>query len=109
MKEIKRGKMKVYLAFAVLLELNRHHIVPAYQVANKFEISTRTVFRYLNELESAGIPTFTKLGRKGGIGIEKNFSLESLFLSNNDKILLRKAIDSLPSDIRKYFFQKLSL
>lgn len=101
--------MKIYLAFAVLLELNKHHIVPANQVANKFEISTRTVFRYLSELESAGIPTFTKMGRNGGIGIEKNFSLESLFLSGSDKLLLRQAVDTLPSDIRKYFFQKLSL
>jgi len=101
--------MKTYLAFAVLLELNKHHLIPAYEVANKFEISTRTVFRYLSELESAGIPTFTKMGRNGGIGIEKNFSVESLFLSNNDKILLRQAIDTLPSDMRKYFFQKLSL
>lgn len=101
--------MKIYLAFAVLLELNKHHTIPAYKVADKFEVSTRTIFRYLNELESAGIPTFTKLGRNGGIGIEKNFSVESLFLSQSDKTYLRKAIEFLPSDIRKYFFQKLSL
>ncbi len=101
--------MKTYLAFAILLELNKHHLIPAGRVASKFEVSTRTIFRYLNELESAGIPTFTKFGRNGGIGIEKNFSLEGLFLTENDKCLLRQAIQTLPSDLRKYFYQKLSL
>ncbi len=101
--------MKIYLAFAVLLELNKHHIVPAHDVATKFEVSTRTVFRYLDELESAGIPTFTRLGRKGGIGIEKNFSLESLFLTQTDKTYLRQAVTTLPGDVRKYFCQKLDL
>jgi predicted DNA-binding transcriptional regulator YafY len=92
-----------------LLELNRHNVVRTADVAQKFEISTRTVSRYLSELESAGIPTFTKIGRNGGIGIEKNFSVEGLFLTPNDKVLLRQAVGTLPSDVRKYFAQKLSL
>lgn len=101
--------MKLYLSFAILLELNKHDCVPAKQIAQKFEISTRSVYRYLLELESAGIPTFTRLGRGGGIGIEKNFALEGLFLTPSDKTFLLNAINTLPCDMRKYFIQKLSL
>ena len=102
--------MKQYLSFAILLELNKHEEpLPASYIAKKFEMSTRSVYRYLDELESAGIPTFTRQGKNGGIGIEKNFALEGLFLNNNDKLYLKQAINSLPSDMRKYFYQKLSL
>ena len=102
--------MKQYLSFAILLELSKHDgVIPASRLAEKYEISTRSVYRYLDELESAGIPTYTIQGRYGGIGIEKNFALEGLFLNKNDKLFLRLAIDSLPSDMRKYFYHKLSL
>ena len=105
------ANMKLYLSLAILLELNKHEDpVPASQLAEKFEISTRSVYRYLDDLESAGIPTFTRLGRNGGIGIEKNFALEGLFLCKSDKVFIKKAIDeALPMDMRKYFYQKLSL
>lgn len=104
------GPMKQYLSLAILLELSKHDgVVPACKIAEKYEMSTRSVYRYLDELESAGIPTYTVQGRYGGIGIEKNFALEGLFLNKNDKLFLRLAIDSLPSDMRKYFYHKLSL
>lgn len=103
--------MKKYLTFAILLELGKHDIVPAKVLADKFEISTRSVFRYLSELESAGIPTFSKLGKNGGVGLKKNFSLESLFLSESDKTFLKSAINSLNLDDnkKKYFIDRLSL
>ncbi|MBQ3213688.1 MAG: HTH domain-containing protein, partial [Clostridia bacterium] len=63
--------MKQYISFAILLELLRKQKVTAKYLSQKFEISVRSVYRYLNELESAGIPTFTIVGKNGGIGIEK--------------------------------------
>lgn len=102
-------KMKQYLTFAILFELNKKEVVSAREIAEKFEISPRSVYRYLNELESAGIPTFTRPGKNGGIGIEKNFALESLLLTKNDKVCLRVALDSLPENQKEYLSQKLDL
>ena len=103
--------MKKYLIFAILLELGKHDIVPAKVLADKFEISTRSVFRYLSELESAGIPTFSKLGKNGGVGLKKNFTLESLLLSESDKTFLQSVINSLNVDDskKKYYIEKLLL
>ena len=103
--------MKNFLTFAILLQLAKKEMVTAKEIANKFEISTRSVYRYLDELESAGIPTFTKSGKNGGIGIKKNFALESLILSKEDKNFLQKVIGSLKIDEQKreYFEDKLGL
>ncbi len=103
--------MKNYLTFAILLELSKKSIVSAKELADKFEISTRSVYRYLNELESAGIPTFTKQGKNGGIGIKKNFAIEGLFLNEFDKNFLKKVIDNLnlPIEKKEYYIQKLLL
>ena len=98
------------MAFALLLELHKHEQpISATELANKFEITPRSIYRYLSELESAGIPTFSFSGRGGGIGIEKNFAIEGLFLNEYDKTLLNRAINSLPSDTRMYLRQKLQL
>lgn len=103
--------MKKYLTFAILLELGRYDIVPARVLADKFEISTRSVYRYLDELESAGIPTFTRMGKNGGVGLKKTVALESLFLSENDKVFLRKVFSEvkLDEDKKHYFFERLAL
>ena len=102
--------MRNYMAFALLIELHKHEQpISANEIASKFEITPRSVYRYLSELECAGIPTFSFCGRGGGIGIEKNFALEALFLSEYDKILLNRAINALPADTRGYLRQKLQL
>ena len=81
--------MKQYLNFAILLELISKEFTTAKHLSQKFEISTRSVYRYLSELESAGIPTYTIQGKNGGIGIEKNFVLNSLVLTENEKTALK--------------------
>ncbi len=103
--------MKKYLTFAILLELGKYEIVPARVLAEKFEISTRSVYRYLDELESAGIPTFTKLGKNGGVGLKKTFALESLLLSEGDKNFLREVFSKIKVDEDKkhYLFERLAL
>ena len=103
--------MKNYLTFAILLELSKYEYIPAKKLAEKFEISTRSVYRYLDELESAGIPTFTKQGKNGGIGIKKTFALEALTLNESDKIFLTNVIANLNIDNKKkvYFKDKLGL
>lgn len=101
--------MKQYLTFAILLELTKHEKIPANHIAQKFEISRRTVYRYLNELESAGIPTFTTLGKNGGIGIEKNFALDSLLLTQEEKQALRQSLQFIDSPIKNTIIEKLNL
>ena len=101
--------MKQYLSIGILLELADKGCVTASKLANKFEISTRTVYRYLSEFESAGIPTECKRGRGGGVCIIKNATLESMLLTPHDKQLLQQALSTLPEENRLSLAQKLRL
>lgn len=101
--------MKQYLSLSILLELTKKEKVTAKYLAQKFEISVRSVYRYLDELESAGIPTFTQVGKNGGIGIEKNFVLDSLLLTPQDKDLLKRVLLSVNTENCKRLMIKLGL
>lgn len=101
--------MKQYISFAILLELLRKQKVTAKYLSQKFEISVRSVYRYLNELESAGIPTFTIVGKNGGIGIEKNFVLDSLILSEDEKYILKNCLMAVNTNNTRALIKKLNL
>ncbi len=101
--------MKQYLSIGILMELADKGCVTASKLANKFEISTRTVYRYLSEFESAGIPTECKRGRGGGVCIIKNSTLESMLLTPDDKALLRQALSTLSEKDGQVLSQKLRL
>ena len=84
--------MRQYLSLGILLELLKKEKVPAKYIADKYEVSTRTVYRYLNDLETAGVPTVTYPGKNGGIGIDKRFKFETNFLTEDEKVFLRSLL-----------------
>ena len=101
--------MKQYISLAILLELTRKEKVTAKYLSQKFEISVRSVYRYLDELESAGIPTYTQVGKNGGIGIEKNFVLDRILLNANERELLKRCLEQVNTENCKNLILKLNL
>ena len=85
-------KMKYYIMIAILFELLQNDIVKTKDIATKYEISTRTIYRYLDSLESAGIPTITIVGKNGGIKINPKFRLYKGFFTQEEKELIIDAI-----------------
>lgn len=57
----------------------------ASELADKFEVSVRTIYRDMDALSAAGIPIYTEPGRSGGIRLLKSFVLESIVLSEREK------------------------
>ena len=49
--------------------LDRKHAT-APELAEEFEVSTRTIYRDVEALSSAGIPVYTEPGRNGGICLQ---------------------------------------
>jgi predicted DNA-binding transcriptional regulator YafY len=82
----------VDVCFNIMVELLSKRRVTTKYLAEKYEISTRTVFRYLDIIAAAGVNFFTEKGRYGGVQIADNFKLSSIFLSNTEK---QKIIDAL--------------
>jgi len=102
--------MKSYVTFAIFLELVRHKRVTAKYLAEKFEMSTRSIYRYISELESAGIPMSSTPGKNGGIGIDGIFSLDGLTLTREEKHFLKGCINysfELPA-LQQNYYQALA-
>ncbi len=55
--------------------------VTAPYLAEKFEVSRRTINRDIEDLCKAGIPIVTKQGVSGGVSIMENYKLDGLYVS----------------------------
>lgn len=67
----------------------------AAELAQRFDVSTRTVFRDIDVLSSAGIPVYTSQGTGGGIFIDDHFVLSRTTLTNEDQKRILLSLSSL--------------
>lgn len=74
--------------------LDRGHAT-APELAEKFEVSVRTIYRDIDALSGAGIPVYAETGRNGGIHLMKDFVLNTAVLSEKDKREILTALQSL--------------
>lgn len=65
------------------------------ELADKFEVSTRTIYRDIDTLSAAGIPVYAEPGRSGGIRLLNHFVLESIILSEREKQEILAALQGL--------------
>lgn len=74
--------------------LNKGHAT-ASELAEKLEVSVRTIYRDIEALSEAGIPIYTEAGRGGGIYLMPGFVLGKAMLSEREKKELLAALQSL--------------
>jgi predicted DNA-binding transcriptional regulator YafY len=67
--------MKYRTMIKILLLLLSKRKTTAKEIAERFEISTRSAYRYLDELSMAGVPIYSERGRYGGICIADTYKL----------------------------------
>lgn len=65
------------------------------ELAQRFEVSVRTIYRDVDALSAAGIPIYTEPGRNGGIHFLDGFVLEKVALSKQEKEEVLTALQSL--------------
>ena len=88
-------KLERLMAITILL-LNRKR-VQAQELADRLEVSLRTIYRDLESLNLAGIPIVSYTGAKSGFEIMENFRLERQMLSFDELIALSTALRGLQS------------
>ena len=67
------------------------------ELAEKFEVSVRTIYRDIDALSGAGIPIYTEAGRNGGIHLMNDFVLDKTVLSEEEKQEILTALQSINS------------
>ena len=84
--------MKYEIMLGILFDLLSKKSVTATYLAEKYEVSKRSIYRYINCLEMAGVPLYTNRGNGGGICIVNTFRLPSSFMTSSE---FKQTIDAL--------------
>ena len=96
--------MKIDRVIGILSILLQREKVTTSELAEKFEVSRRTIIRDIEEINKAGIPIVTFQGQGGGISVMNGFRLDRTLLSNNDMKAILAGLRSLDSvsDTKRY-------
>ncbi|ASS67517.1 MULTISPECIES: YafY family protein [unclassified Paenibacillus] len=88
-------KIDRLLAITVLL-LNRGRI-SAKELAERFEVSTKTIYRDIDSLNLSGIPIVTFKGVSGGFEIMEGYTMDRQFLTREEIGALASAVNGMKS------------
>ena len=69
--------------------------VTAGELAERFEVSVRTIYRDVEQLSMAGIPIYAKKGKNGGISLTESFVLDKMMISEEEQQRILAALASL--------------
>ena len=59
--------------------------ITAGELAERFEVSTRTIYRDVEALSIAGIPVYCKKGKNGGISLTEEFVLNKMLITKEEQ------------------------
>ncbi len=68
--------------------------IPARELAERYEVSVRTIYRDVEMLSMAGVPVFASKGRGGGISLMEHCVIDKMFV-NEDEGQILAALESL--------------
>lgn len=92
--------MKNERLFEILLYLIEKKDTTATELAEKFNVSVRTIYRDIDSLTIANIPIYTTSGNQGSIHLMENYTLNKTHFTpeeREDILLALKTIQSIPS------------
>ncbi len=89
--------MKLDRMIGILSILLQKEKVTAPYLAEKFEVSRRTINRDIEALCMAGIPLVTEAGPKGGVSIMEGYKIDRTVLSKSDMQAILEGLRSLDS------------
>ena len=81
--------------FKIVYHLLDQGQATAPELAEKFEVSVRTIYRDVDALSQAGIPIYAEAGRNGGIHLMDDFVLDKAVLSEEEKQEILTALQSI--------------
>lgn len=99
--------MKIDRLIGILSILLQQNKVTAPFLADKFEVSRRTINRDIEDLCKAGIPVVTTQGQNGGISIMEGYRVDRALLTSSDMQAILAGLRSLDSVCGTTRYQQL--
>lgn len=84
--------MQISRLFEIVYLLLDKKCMTAQQLADRFEVSVRTIYRDIDTLSQAGIPVYASRGKGGGIRLTDNFVLNKSVLSEEEQNSILSAL-----------------
>lgn len=92
--------MKVSRLISIIMILLDKERIGAQELANMFEVSTRTIYRDIDAINMAGIPIYSAPGAGGGFEIMKNYKIDRNVFSTTDISTILTGLSSLSNMIQ---------
>lgn len=89
--------MKLNRLLEITTILLNKRTVTASELAKRFSVSTRTIYRDIDVLSVSGVPVYATQGANGGISLLEDFTVNRTALSNNEKESILFALQTLQS------------
>ena len=100
--------------FEIVYILMQKKKITAKELADKFEVSIRTIYRDIETLSGANIPIYASKGKDGGIGLLDEYVLNKTILSEEEQNQILFALQGMKKingknekDIRKPHRERL--
>ncbi len=87
--------MHIDRLFQIIYILLSKKSITAKELAERFEVSVRTIYRDIDTLSSAGIPIYASQGKGGGISLLDDYILNKSLLSDREQNEIIYALQSL--------------
>ena len=87
--------MKIDRLVAITTILLNKGTATAKELAERFEVSNRTIYRDIEDLSAAGVPVYAHQGNGGGISIMENFSLDRAIVTDRESESILLALKTL--------------
>ena len=96
--------MRTDRLLSIVIYLLNHDIVSAAKLAERFEVSKRTIFRDIEQISSAGIPIKSIVGANGGYSIMEGYKLDGRIINAEEQASIITALKGFLSsyDDKRY-------
>ena len=91
--------MRAERLLSIILLLQSHHRLTASELANRLDVSERTILRDMDALSLADIPVFSERGRNGGWGLVEGYRSNLIGLTDEEISALILSPSRILSDL----------
>lgn len=91
--------MKYEIMFKIMMQLLNKRKITAPEIAERYEVSVRSVYRYIEELTVCGVPIDVARGRYGGISIADTFRLPTGYFTRGEYAATINALNAMAQQI----------
>ncbi len=98
--------MKFEIMVSILFELLAKRSITAPYLAEKYGVSKRSIYRYIDALDMAGVPVYTIRGNGGGYSLVDTFRISSTYLTRTEFDQVIKTLKAINESVENKHLSK---